>query len=309
MQLQPTTFSFSGHETFPFRYSWLKKGVDAVAVDGAVFLRDEAMTTLGVGKNMVRSIRHWCQATGVVEPVEGSNRKPTGQFQPSWLGKALLADTGWDPYLEDPATLWLLHWQIASNLRRSTTWFWAFSHFHEPEFTREMLNAALLAWAQTVGARRLASTSLRRDVDCFLRTYVPSRQTKVLVLEDTLDCPLLELGLIRTAGDGQVFRFQRGEQPQLPSAVLFYALSVFWGNFAPTAEVLALHNAARQPGSPGQVFKIDETALAERCGEIEEWTNGDLSYDETAGLKQLYRRRKVEPLAVLERAYAAAASA
>ncbi len=58
--------SFSGHETFPFRYPWLKKGFDAVLVDGNVFLRDNAITTLGVGKNMVRSIRHWCLASGVL---------------------------------------------------------------------------------------------------------------------------------------------------------------------------------------------------------------------------------------------------
>lgn len=72
------------------------------------------------------------------------------------------------------------------------------------------------------------------------------------------------------------------------------------------AQVLALPDATRQPGSPGQVFKIDETALAERCGAIEAWTDGAVSYDETAGLKQLYRRRPVEPLAVLEGAYATA---
>lgn len=58
---------FSGHETFSFRYPWLKKGYDAVCDDGSVFLRDNAMTTLGLGKNMVRSIRHWCLTAGIVE--------------------------------------------------------------------------------------------------------------------------------------------------------------------------------------------------------------------------------------------------
>jgi hypothetical protein len=81
------------------------------------------MTTLGVGKNMVHSIRHWCLATGVLEAVAGANRRPTGQARPTWLGKAVLGDGGWDPYLEDPATLWLLHWQIASNRARCMTWF------------------------------------------------------------------------------------------------------------------------------------------------------------------------------------------
>src|SRR5690242_12332063 len=138
--------SFSGHETFPFRYPWLKKGFDAVQKDGDVFLRDDAITTLGVGKNMVRSIRNWCLAAGVL----AENRERHGALRPTELGNLLFADDGLDPYLEDPATLWLLHWQIASNRARATTWFWTFSHFHEPEFTREALTSALYRWTQTL---------------------------------------------------------------------------------------------------------------------------------------------------------------
>src|SRR5262249_13868112 len=141
-------------------------------------------------------------------------------------------DDGWDPYLEDPATLWLLHWQVASNARRCTTWHWAFSYYHEQEFTRDALYAALLSWAQAAGAKRLAAASLRRDIDCFLRTYVAARQSKVLLLEDTLDCPLVELGLVRATADRQVFQFHRGPQPDLPDGVLFYAALDYWDRHA-----------------------------------------------------------------------------
>src|SRR5438552_10661957 len=126
MAVAAVQHSFSGHETFPFRYPWLKKGFDASRDDGGVFLRDDATTTLGVGKNMVRSIRHWCLTAGILEEdIDG--------LHPTALGEVLLADDGLDPYLEDPATLWLLHWQIAGNRFRATTWFWTFSYFHEPE--------------------------------------------------------------------------------------------------------------------------------------------------------------------------------
>src|SRR3954447_13397667 len=182
--------SFSGHETFPFRYPWLKKGIDAVREDGDVFLRDDAITTLGVGKNMVRSIRHWCLAAGVLE----ESRDGGGALRPSELGNLLLDDRGLDPYLEDPATLWLLHWQIASSRGRAATWFWTFSRFHEPEFTREALTSSLYRWTQTLGGKQVAESSLKRDVEVFLRTYVPSRQSRGG--EDSLDCPFIELGLI-----------------------------------------------------------------------------------------------------------------
>src|SRR5947209_8139430 len=181
--------SFSGHETFPFRYAWMKKGVDAVRSDGGIFNRDEAMTTLGVGKNMVRSIRHWCLAARVAEEFQPEPSVRRMSLRPTVLGTALFADGGWDPYLEDPATLWLLHWLIATNTERSTTWYWAFSHVHDPEFTRESLAAALTRWVEIAGWKRVAESSLKRDVDCFLRTYLPSRHAQGL-FEDSLDCPL-----------------------------------------------------------------------------------------------------------------------
>jgi len=288
--------SFSGHETFPFRYPWLKKGVDAVLMDSEVFVRDEAITALGVGKNMVRSIRHWCLATGMLE--EGGE----GRLQVSSLGTLILSDNGLDPYLEDPATLWLLHWQLASNRGRATTWFWAFSHFHEPEFTREALTSALYRWTQTLGGKQVAESSLRRDVEVFLRTYVASRQSQGG--EDSLDCPLIELGLIRHPIDGQTFQFRRGAQRGLPEGIFLFALLKFWDTFAPTSGTLALQDVARQPGSPGQLFKIDESSLIDRLESLERQTNGAISYGETAGLRQLYRHSGLDPSRVLTETYA-----
>ncbi len=49
---------FSGHESFVCRYAWLPKAFRAIVQDPAAFRDEEqAMVSLGVGKNMVRSIR------------------------------------------------------------------------------------------------------------------------------------------------------------------------------------------------------------------------------------------------------------
>jgi Protein of unknown function (DUF4007) len=292
--------SFSGHETFPFRYPWLKKGFDAASDDGGVFLREDAITTLGVGKNMVRSIRHWCLTAGVLEETPGVG----GTLRTTALGKILLADDGLDAYLEDPTTLWLLHWQIATNRARATTWFWAFSHFHEPEFTREALASALFKWTQTLSGKQVAESSLRRDVEVFLRTYAPARHSRGDFAEDSLDCPLVELGVIMQPTGGQTYRFRRGSQQSLPDGILLYAILRFWEGFSPAAETLALQDIARQPGSPGRVFKIDESSLAERLEGVEVQTDGALSYIETAGMRQIYRRKRLDPHEALAGAYA-----
>src|SRR5262249_51360965 len=141
----------------------------------------------GVGKNMVRSIRHWCLAAGILEDTEESRGQ---RLRPTKLGESLFGEDGWDPYLEDPATLWLIHWQICSNTKRATTWFWAFSPVHEPEFTNDALFALLSRWVETNGMKRLSRESLQPDIDCLIRTYVPSRQG---ISEKSLDRPLVEL--------------------------------------------------------------------------------------------------------------------
>ena len=299
----PATASFSGHETFPFRYAWLKKGVDAARNDPEVFSKEEeAMTILGVGKNMVRSIRHWCLTATVLQEMPNKRSARRGGFQPSEIGEWLFSDDGADPYLEDPMTLWLLHWAIASNPLRATTWFWAFSYVHDSEFTKDTLLEGLQNWVNTAGWKRVSPSSLRRDLDCLIRTYLPARQTAT-VPEDTLDCPLVELNLICDAGARHTYRFNRGPQALLPDGILFYATLDYWDRVRPDRDTMSLHDLAHQPGSPGRLFKIDEDSLAMRYEQVEQWTKGSMNYDETAGMKQLYRREKVSPIAILKQTY------
>ena len=48
-------YTFSGHESFPCKTLWLKKGYDFVKKD-LDFNAPEAVINLGVGKNMTASI-------------------------------------------------------------------------------------------------------------------------------------------------------------------------------------------------------------------------------------------------------------
>ncbi len=57
-------------------------------------------------------------------------------------------------------------------------------------------------------------------------------------------------------------------------------------------------------GSPGQVFKLDENSVVEHVEILEDLTNGAVVLDETAGLKQIYRRRDLEPFSMLDAHYA-----
>ena len=289
--------SFSGHQAFPFRYTWLKKGVDAVRENPTIFADDSATITLGVGKNMVRSICYWCQTTRLIK-FDGVGPNHRRRFITTELGNKIFADDGFDPYLEDAATLWLIHWNIATNDSQATTWFWAFSIFSQNEFRKDKFISELIDWTKKNTRNRISANSIKRDVDCFLRTYVPSRLTKTTIMEDTFDCPLVELDLISSSPDGNGHRFYRGPKPSLPIEIFAAALSEFWDTLSGQNE-LTFADIAYSPKSPGQIFQLDEDTLAEYLDGLESLTDGALRYDETAGMKQVYRDQNIASMKLL----------
>jgi hypothetical protein len=295
-----TTVSFSGHETFVFRHGWLKKAVDAVGRNATAFGSDDALVELGVGKNMVRSIRFWGLATSVLEEVPKTRGT---RLRPSTFGEFLLGKDGRDPYLEDPNSLWLLHWHLVTNEARSTTWCWAFNLLHSNEFTRESIADVMSHELLRRGIKGPSGHSMRRDIDCFVRTYAAPMVTRGAVLEDSLDCPLIELGLLLEDAASGTLQFRRGFQRSLAPEVFVYALLDFWEKVARDRESLAFPEIAYAFGSPGAAFKLDESSLAERLERLEDATDGVLAYVETAGLKQVYRRSAVSGMDMLGRYY------
>ncbi len=287
--------SFSGHETFAFRFGWLPKGVRAVEKAPTIFSDEQAMVSLGVGKNMVRSIRHWCVTARLIEAADDSPRAQALRL--TELGRLLLSDhDGQDRYLEDPGSLWLLHWLICTNPARATTWRWAFGYWSQTEFTREGMVEELLGLVGRKGNSRANRQSLDRDVETFLHTYVTPKVAKGGVIEDTLDCPLVELRLIRRDELTDRFEFVRGLKPSLPNSTLGFAVLDFWERFAPAQESLSFETLLYGEESPGRVFRLTETALAERIESVVSWSRGALVYDDTAGMRQLYRKNRSKEL-------------
>jgi len=290
---------FSGHETFPLRHLWLRKAYDAVerGAPRTVFSGPESIVTFGVGKNMALAIRHWALACAIIED-EGA------RVQPTELGRNLFGgERPWDPYLERSATTWLLQWQVAGVPKMTTTWYWAFNHLSAQTFDHETLSNSILQYCRIREWPRIAEKTVTRDVECFIRSYVP-RSDKGAG-EDALEPVLAELGLIRPVA-GRVYEFRQGPKPSLPDGVFAYALNAFWERHAPRASTLSVEAIAYEPGSPGRVFKLDENSVVERLTAMEEITHGRIVWSDSAGVRQVLRVRPVSaPLALLALAYRA----
>lgn len=289
---------FSGHETFPLRYGWLKKSFDAISAtessdaNKTVFSED-AISRFGVGRNMVASMRHWAVAAGILEESPGSS-----VIRTTALGKKLFGPKGLDPYLEHPASLWLVHWELSSRAEK-TTWFWAFNHFPSEMFDREHLTKGLERLANESSWNRAATATIKNDVACFVRTYATQSSLAQSTNEDTLESPLTELGLIKPVGKREGFRFVRGAKPTLGDGVFIYALIDFWYRVSKTA-TLSFEAIAHEPGSPGRVFLLTENDIADRLSRLEEKTDGVLRWSETAGLKQVVREIELDPIRALK---------
>ena len=282
------TLNFSGHESFSLRYPWLTKAVQSLAVDPELFRNDDAIVVLGVGKNMVRSIRHWARVTGLID--RSSPERLTE------LGGRLSLQDGWDPYLEDIGTLWLLHWQVVCKPEWASTWHYAFTRWGPETFTKDQL----LTWLTDLSgksSKRTSKNSIKRDVDVFLRTYLPSEPKGTLTPEEAFDSPLTELGLIEEAEKG-TYHFTRSDQRTLPDEIFVYALTRYWSHVAPERQTLDAGRILHGPGSLGGAFKLTSNALIERLERLPDWCG--LRFDDTAGLKQVLKTHNLadvlEPL-------------
>jgi hypothetical protein len=258
---------FSGHESFACRYAWLSKAFRAIVQDPATFRDEEqAMVRLGVGKNMVRSIRFWVEVMGIAVP------HPDKTLVPTCFGQAIFAEEGFDPFLEDVRTLWLLHWHVAARVA-DPLFAWDFLLYKWPyaELTRSEVLAAFLRESRRLNLSH-SEVTLGQHLDVFLHTYVPTRGAQG-ILEESLDCPLAELELLQIVGerhiDGTgrrepVYAFRHESKPDITMALFEYCLDDYWQRRHAGEATLTYRDIAVAPGSLGQLLKLPEDDIRTR---------------------------------------------
>jgi len=301
-------FRFSGHESFACRYAWLPKAFQAIHSDSRIFANEEkAMVELGVGKNMVRSIRFWVEAAGIAQPAVNGGLEPTA------LGRLIFGDKGHDPFLEDIQTLWLIHWNLSTHVADPLfAWEFLISRWHDPELTE---SAILKAFAREAKAqsKKLSPVTLQQHFQVFLHSYIPTRGRKTEIAEDNLDCPLTELELLMKIGEREtstgkygreaIYMFRREEKASISPALFGYCLVDYWEKLFPNEKTLSVRSIATGISSPGQVFKLPEEDIYTRLVDISEVTGGALRYQESTALPQVHRRDALNRKRLLAQAY------
>lgn len=212
MTASENKYVFSGHESFPCKTLWLKKGYDFV-VNQNNFNNADAVIKLGVGKNMVSSIRYWLRVFGICE-----NDKPT------WLGNYLFDDAcGKDKYIEDLATIWLLHFNLVFFKEASLyNLFFCGLQRERTQFEREQIQTYVKLKVAVAGKQNAYNeNTVKKDIGVLLQNYTLPRKPQS---NEDFSSLLIDLDLIRQNSEGKGYYFNVDGKRKVTKEVFLYGL-------------------------------------------------------------------------------------
>lgn len=256
-----------GHEKFPLREGWLNKGIRGVQKNAKVFTSNDGPDILGVGTNMVKSIRYWMQSFMLIEenPKEG--------VALSGIGKLI---EQYDLYLEDYFSLWILHSCIAKNDDRATVWYLFFNKCAAEEFKKDelfdVLKKELIVYA---GTDSFPDSSLKDDIDVLLNMYGKNNSDDDP--EDKNKSPFAVLGLVKKEKD--VYYKQQPDISKFNEKVVLYELAMLLED-QDTISIDTVFEVVKG------IYHLNRVTLNSILDKLENM--GYIRVDRTAGLDVIY---------------------
>ncbi len=284
-----TKYTFSGHDSFQCRQLWLKKGYDYVQ-EGKNFNDEDAVVQLGVGKNMVSSIRFWLKAFNIIDYKD----------IPTEFGKRLFDDkNGYDPFLEDEASLWLLHYQLVK------TSFASIYSIIFNEFRKEKLffnKETFVNYVKRIGESNpdvnFNENTVAKDFIVFANLYKNDPESKDV--EDSFSGILSEIEILKTTGKGkdEQFYIENAERDNLPEVVVLFTIldNSIYGNS------ISLNSLEFDWNSTGSIFALNRSGLMNKISEVVSEFK-DIIFTDQAGIKELQFKKKLDAFTILDTYY------
>lgn len=283
-------FTFSGHESFQCRHLWLKKGYDYIKSKKS-FNDEDAVVVLGVGKNMVASIRYWMKAFNLLTIEE--------KLTPFAI--KLLDNNGYDPFLEDEGSLWLLHYQLVYK-GFSSTYSIIFNELRKEkiEFTKDNFVSFVKRKSETDKSIQINEKTLHDDFAVLSKMYMRST-IQAKDREDSFSGILTELDLIKpiTKGKDEYFIIENAERPEIPDDIILYAI-LNNENFNSSININSIEH---DYNSIGSIFALSRSGILSKIEGIVA-SNSQIVFSDHAGTKELQFKKKPLASSILDRYYA-----
>lgn len=287
-----TKFTFSGHETFHCRQLWLKKGYDFIK-EGKKFTDTDAVVLLGVGKNMVSAIYFWMKAFGLID--KDGNITDIAEY--------IFSNKGKDPYLEDEATLWLLHYQLVTT-GHASIYDLVFNDLRKEkvEFTKDNFILFTERKANEFDFSQVNKKTVGADFDVLTKMYIRTTE-QVKDKEDTFSGLLTDLNLIQEEKKtNTLYSISNESRSKLPDEIVLYTI-LDNGNFQNS---ISLNTLFQERNQVGNVFAITKNALMEKLESIENnstFKKYGITLSDHAGIKELQFTSKPNKFDVLNHYY------
>ncbi|WP_296651321.1 DUF4007 family protein [Paraburkholderia sp.] len=270
------TERFSGHESFSCRYGWLPKIYEAVTNSPAQLETDDLATQwLGIGRNMVRSIWFWAEATEIIN-IDGQKRTP------GRLGRRLLdPKRGWDKYLERLESTWMLHWALSFGANLAA-WNCVFGTRRLTYFTRSSLRGEIRHRARSLG-KTLVDSTIDQHIAVFLSSYV-AQPDDGKGSDDSVWSPFQELNLIQQRGsdNGEIIYSAEDTSPLgLTARAYLYCVRDYWLRHFLGQRVVAMSALTSVDGSPGCIFRLSDEDSRQLLYGASALTGGEVALQDT----------------------------
>jgi hypothetical protein len=244
---------FGHHQSFYLRVNWLSKAMKMRNEDPQFFYDEFGFEKIGLGRNMVKSLRYWAVATSVMEEAKNEERKSIHQL--TEFGQLVFDN---DRFIRLPLTAAVLHVLLASNKEQATTWYWYFNEFNHRSITNEELHAALTEWVKQHHNREVSANTLKRDLDCLKLMYTVQASSEDDP-EDVVASPLSGLKLLYDTKEQFVKRSPELQHIDLDA--LYFNLLYYCGKNAVNS--LTLEEILIKPMLWGKLFHLSSNQIRE----------------------------------------------
>ena len=294
---------FSGHDTFIVRSFWPKKGYDFVKRGGR-FNSEDAVVELGVGKNMVSSIQFWMKALGLIKE-DNITLTQIAQF-------IFDDEEGFDPFLEDIGSIWLLHYFLVKT-EYSSIYSLVFNELRKERsvFNKHQLAAFIKRKYAEADDNSINANTIGKDISVFTRLYKKVDFQLTEDFEEEVSSLMIELELVNSTVEDEIkegtnkrekiewFHLHGNTRATLPPAVLLFTIL---DNFNDLRNI-GLKKLEVDPNSPGMVFLLSKDALYNQLKELERLYTG-IVVSETAGTTVLVLPDDIDKWDILRNYYA-----
>lgn len=274
-----------GHEKFSLREGWLNKGLMMVKKNPAAFQGKDGPDIFGIGNNMVKSLRYWLRAFGLIEEAPGKGARLTE------IGELILQN---DLYFEDVFTIWLLHSYIAKNRDEATSWYMFFNKVDVQDLTKEQIENVLLREIRKYASgTSFSEKSVGNDLDVLLNMY--GKNKELSDPEEKSSSPLAQLGLIKYV-DGK-FSKNHPNRKDVNELIILYELAYLLEG----RDSISIDEAINGENGLARIYQISTVSANEILDRLDALEY--IRVNRTAGLDVIYKLKDFSAISVVTEYY------